>query len=188
MGALMRESGLTPAPVARDSRQQRFTVQLASACEGSKLKVVHNHPTSGAPICRVITEEHERGQEAETMRWPNPDNALAVKTVILSEDTVAKKEAIRWARETEAKVGAGFWMGWTDRSRSDDGKVAAAAVSKHGDRWKAFRSHLGTGRMEVYDEELWAIGLALRDSVRKKDTQQRKGVTKCKGIRLCMAA
>jgi len=139
---------------------------------------VHDHPTSGAPVCRVITKEHERGREAETMRWPNPEEEPAVKTVILSEDTAAKKEAIRWAREREAKVGAGVWMWWRDGSRSDDGRVGAAAVCKHGDRWKAFRSHLGTGRMEVYDAELWAIGLALRESVRKRDTLQTHGVTK----------
>jgi hypothetical protein len=64
-------------------------------------------------------------------------------------------------KEREAKLGAGVWMWWTDWSRSDDGRVGAAAVWKHGDHWKAFRSHLGSGGMEVYDAELWAIGLAL---------------------------
>jgi len=123
MGALMRESGLTPAPVALDARQQRFTARLASACEGSKQKAVHDHPTSGAPICRVLTKEHERGREAETMRWPNPDQEPAGKTVILSEDTVQKKEAIRWVRESEAKVGEGVWMWCTDGSGSDDGRL-----------------------------------------------------------------
>jgi len=34
MGALMRESGLTPASVTLDARQQRFTTRLASASEG----------------------------------------------------------------------------------------------------------------------------------------------------------
>jgi len=178
MGALMRESGLTPAPVALDTRQQQFTARLASACEGSKLKAVHNHPTSGAPICREITKVHERGREVEIMRWPYTDKVPAVKTVILSEDTAAKREAIRWAREREAEVGAGVWMWWTDGSRSDDGRVGAAAVCKHGDRLKAFRSHLGTGRMEVYDAERCAIGLALWESVRKRDTLQTHGVTK----------
>jgi len=95
MGALVRESGLTPAPVALTARQERFTARLASACEGSNLKAVHDHPTSGAPICRVITMEHERGLEAKTMRWPNPDKELAVKMVIMSEDTAAQHEAIR---------------------------------------------------------------------------------------------
>ena len=114
MGALMRESGLTPTPVALNTRQQQFTARLASACEGSKLTAVYDHPTSGTPICRVITKEHERGWEAETMHWPNPDKEPAVKTVILSEDTAAKREVIRWARESEAKVGAGVWMWWTD--------------------------------------------------------------------------
>jgi len=32
--------------------------------------------------------------------------------------------------------------------------------------------------MEVYDAELWAIGLALRESVRKRDTMQTHGVMK----------
>ena len=131
MGAVMRESGLTTAPVALDSRQQRFTARITSACQGSKLKAVHEHQTSGAPIWRGITKEHERGREAGTMRWPNPDETLAVKPVILSEDTAAKREAIRWARDTEAKVGAGVWMWWTDGSRSDDSRVGAAAVWKH---------------------------------------------------------
>jgi ribonuclease HI len=65
-----------------------------------------------------------------------------------------------------------------DGSRSDYSRVGAAAVCKHGDRSKAFRSHLRTGPMEVYDAELWAIRLALRESVRKRDRLQTHGVTK----------
>jgi len=110
----MGESGLTPVRVALDGKQQRFTARLASACEGSKLKAVHHHPTSGAPICRVITKQHEQGWEVETMHWPNPDEEPAIMMVILSEDTAAKREAICWAREREAKVAAGVWMWWTD--------------------------------------------------------------------------
>jgi len=111
----MTESGLTPTPVALDARQQKFTAKLTCACKGSKPKAVHNHPTSVAQICRVITKEHERGREAETMRWPDPDEEPAVKTVILSEDTAAKREAIRWAREIEANVGPGVWMWSMDK-------------------------------------------------------------------------
>jgi len=40
------------------------------------------------------------------------------------------------------------------------------------------RSHLGTGRMEVYDAEMWAIRLTLREAVKKRDTLQTHGVTK----------
>jgi len=112
------------------------------------------------------------------MCWPNPDEEPAVKTVILSEDTVAQREALCWAREREAKVGAGVWMWWTDGSRSDDGRIGPATVCKHGDCWHAFRSHLGTRQMEVYNAELWAIRLALRESVRERDTPQVHGVTK----------
>jgi len=39
-GALRRESGLTPAPVVLDSRQQRFAARLADTCS-SKLKELH---------------------------------------------------------------------------------------------------------------------------------------------------
>jgi len=147
--------------------------RLASACEGSKLQETYNHPRSGAPICRVIKKEHERGQEGETMLWPHPDEELAVKTVILSDDMAANREAKCWAREREAKVGAGVCMWWTDGSRSDDGRVEAGAVCKHRDSWRAFCSNLGTGRMEVYDAALWAIGHELWESVMKQ-TQCRK--------------
>jgi len=188
LGAPMRESGLTPAAVALDASPQQFTARLASACEGSKLNALHAHPTSGAPICRIITKEHERGQEAETMRWPNHDKEPAVKMVILSEDTAAKREAIRWARGREAKVGAGVWMWWTDGLRSDDGRVAAAAVCKPGDRWKTFRRYLGTGRMEVYDAELWVIGHGPRESVRMRDKLQTHGVTKVAVVSHAQAA
>jgi len=136
MGAHMRASELTPVPVALDGRQQQFTVRLTSPYEGSKLKTILNHLTSGATMCRVITKEHVRGREAETMCCPNPYEVPAVNTVILSEDTAAKRKANRCAREKEGKLGAGVWMWWTDGSQSDEGRVGAATVCKHKDRWK----------------------------------------------------
>jgi hypothetical protein len=90
--------------------QQRFTARLANACEGTKLKEMYDYPAPGAPICRVIKNKQERGREAETKRWPSPDEEPAVRTVILRDDGAAKREAIRWAREKEARVGAWLWM------------------------------------------------------------------------------
>jgi hypothetical protein len=49
------------------------------------------------------------------VRWPNPDEEPAGKTVILSEETVAQTEAILSVREREAKADAGGWMRWTVR-------------------------------------------------------------------------
>jgi hypothetical protein len=92
-GALMRDSGLTPAPVALNTRQQHFAVRLADLCEGSKLKELHDYPTSGTPICRVVKKEHKRGQIAETMRWLGPGEEPAVKTIILDDDVVAERAA-----------------------------------------------------------------------------------------------
>jgi hypothetical protein len=58
-------------------------------------------------------------------------------------------------------------MRWTDGLCSGDGQVGAAAVSKYRDEWRSRHSCLGTKRMEVFDAELWAIGLALDVMVKK---------------------
>jgi len=56
MGVIMRDSRITPVPVALDASQRPLTARLASACEGSKKMAAHDHHTSGTPICRVITK------------------------------------------------------------------------------------------------------------------------------------
>jgi len=127
------------------------------------LKELYDYPTSGAPEYRVI----KRGQLTDIIYGPEAEEQPAVKTVILGDDIAAKREATWWVREKEAKVGAGVWMWWTDGFRTHDGKVAAAVVCKHRDGWKSLCSHLGTGRMEVYNAELWAIELSLRELVKK---------------------
>jgi len=110
------------------------------------------------------------------MVWPAPCEESVVRTIKLDEATAAKTTAQSWAREKEAKIGAGVWMWWTDGSRSDDGRVGAAAVCKHGNQWRSCRTFLGTERMEVFDAELWAIGLALGQTIKKRETLQRHGV------------
>jgi len=171
----MRESGLTPAPVILDSRQQRFAARIENACS-SKLKELHKNPSSGAPIGRAVRKEHEHGRTTDGMNWPAPGEEPAVRTTILDDTTAAKSAAQRWAREKEAKVTEGVWMWWTDGSRSDDGRVGAAAVCKHGNEWRSRRSFLRTGRMEVFDAELWATGLALDVAIEKRETLQKHGV------------
>jgi len=84
-------------------------------------------PSSGTLMCRVVETEHKHGRTTEGMSWPAPGEEPAVKTIILDDKSIAKCAAQRWAREKEAKVGAGIWMWWTDGSRSDDGRVGAPA-------------------------------------------------------------
>jgi len=151
-GALMRESGLTPAPVILDSRQQRFAARLANTCS-SKPKELHQNPSSGAPICKLVRKEHEHGRTTEGMNWPAPGKESVIRTTILDDTTLRKSAAHRWAREKEANIGAGVWMRWTGGLHSDDGREEAAAVCKHGNQWRSRRSFLGTGRMEVFDTE-----------------------------------
>ena len=91
-GALMRESGLTPAPVVLDSRQQRFAARLRDACSG-KLAELHQNPSSGAPICRVVKEEHEHGQTTKGMMWPALGEGSVVRTIIQDGTTAAKRTA-----------------------------------------------------------------------------------------------
>jgi len=162
----MRESGLTLVPVTLDSRQQRFAARLEHACS-SKLKELHSNRSSGTPICRVVRKEHEHGRTTEGINWPALGEEPAVRTTIHDHTAAAKSAAQRWARENKAKTRAGVWMWWTDGSRSDDGRVGAAVVCKHGNEWRSRCSFLGTGRLEVFDAELWAIGLALDVPINK---------------------
>jgi hypothetical protein len=60
----------------------------------------------------------------------------------------------------------------------DDGTVGAATVCNPKDGWRAFCSHINTGRMEVYDAALRDIGLALGQSQQERGTLQTPGVTK----------
>jgi hypothetical protein len=41
----------------------------------------------------------------------------------------------------------------------------------------SFRSHLSTGRIQVYEVELWAIGVTHQLSVKKRDVLYAYGVT-----------
>jgi len=108
--------------------------------------------------------------------WPAPGEKSMVRTIILDDTTAAKRTAQHWAREKEAKIGAGVWMWWTDGLRSDNGRVGAVAVCKHGNQWSSRRSFLGTGCMEVFDAELWAIRLALGETMEERESLQRHGV------------
>jgi len=101
---------------------------------------------------------------------------MVVRTIVLDDATATNRTEQRRAREKQAQIGAGVWMWWTDGSRSDDGQVGAEAVCKHGHQWRSRRSFLGTGRMEVSDAKQWAIGLALDETIEKRESLQRRGV------------
>ena len=63
-----------------------------------------------------------------------------------------------------------------DRSRTDNGSVGAAAVCSSRQGWTLFRSYLCTGRMEVFDDQLLSIGVALRTSASKAEALRAHGV------------
>jgi hypothetical protein len=174
-GALMTESGLTPAAVISDSRQQRFAARLANP-SSSNLEELQEDPWSSTPISRVVETEHSHRRSTEALSLLPLGEEPVVKSIILDDKWTAKRAAQRWVRETAAKVRAGVWMWWTDRSRSDDGRVGASAVCKHGTEWRTSHRYLGTGRMEVLDAELWAIGIALGETVKRRESLLEHGV------------
>jgi len=69
--AFKQTFGVVPAGV-REDRIPRFVAWLADTSEGSKLNELHDYPTSGAPIFRVLKKQHERSRTAESMGWPDP--------------------------------------------------------------------------------------------------------------------
>jgi len=170
----MCDSGFTPGTVLLDFRQQPFAVRLENACS-SKLKELHQNPTSCAPICRVVRKEHKHGRTTDGMNWPAAGEKSVLRTTIL-DTTAAKIAAQHWAREKEAKIRAGVRMWWTDGSRWEDGQVGAAAVCKHGNEWRSHHSLLGTRRMEVFEAVLCLLGLALNVASEKRETLQEHGV------------
>jgi len=111
----MRDAGHTPMRVILDSRQQRFTARLANAFS-NKLMELHQNPASSAPICREVKNDHEHGRPTEGMNRLATGEESGVRTIILDDNTAAKRAAQRWAREKEAKVGAGVCVWWTDGS------------------------------------------------------------------------
>jgi hypothetical protein len=158
-------------PVTLDSGQQRFAARLEHTCS-SKLKELHSNPSISALICRVVRKYHEHSRTTEGMNWPAPGEEAAVRTTILDNTAAAKSAVQRWAAEKEAKIGAGVWLLWTVGSCSGDGHVGAAADCQRGNERRSPRILLGTGHMEVFDTELWAIGLALDVAIEKRDTLQ----------------
>jgi hypothetical protein len=149
---------------------------------------LHKKPSSGAPICRGARKNHVHVRPTEGLNWPAPGEEPVVRTTMLVDTNAAKCAGQRWAREKEAQVGAGVWMWWTEGSRSDDGPVGAAASCKHGNEWRSHHSFLGTGRMEVFDAELWAIALAPDVAIKKRETLQKHGVKPVAGFSDSQAA
>jgi len=45
-------------------------------------------------------------------------------------------------------------------------------VCNHGNQWRIRRSYVGTGRMDVFNAELWAIGLAFGETVKSRERLQ----------------
>jgi len=95
-GTPMWQSGLTPAAEIIDARQQRFAARLTNACSG-KLKEIHHFPSSRAPICKVMRQQHEHGRTTEGMNWPPLGEKSVVRTTILDDTTTAKSAAQNWA-------------------------------------------------------------------------------------------
>ena len=163
--------------MALDARQQIFVARLANACKGSKSQELFEYPAPGEPVGRVAAMEHACCRRAETMRWADPGEKTAVKTTILEDDTEAKRAADLWAKEKAGESGSGTWSWWTDGSRTDDARVGDSAMGLNRDGGTVFRSYPGTGRMEVFHAELWAIGVALWMSVANAEALQAHGVT-----------
>jgi len=169
--AQMRDSGLTPTAVLFEPRQQHSAARLANACS-NKLRELHQNPSSGTPVCRAVMKELKHGQMTEGMSLLAPGKESVVRTVILDDATAANRAAQLWAREQEAKLGAGVWIWWTGGSRSDDGRVKAAAICKHREEWRSRCTYLGTGQTEVCDGTMLAIRLGLEVTMEMRETPQ----------------
>ena len=84
-------------------RTKTFTARLADTWS-KKLKELDLNPASGEPICRGVKKEHEHGLTTTGMNWLAPGEDPVVRTIILDDDTAAKRVTQCWAREKLANV------------------------------------------------------------------------------------
>jgi hypothetical protein len=63
------------------------------------LKELHRNPSTGAPICRVVKEEHDHIQITEHIMWEALGEESVVGTIILEDTNAAMRTAQHWARE-----------------------------------------------------------------------------------------
>jgi hypothetical protein len=105
----MLDSGLTPAALAFDARQQRFIARLANECEGSQSKECFYYPTPGALVARVAAIEHAHGRRADARYCPDLGENPVVKTTILEYNIAATRALELWENETESKLRSGTW-------------------------------------------------------------------------------
>ena len=110
------------------------------------------------------------------MNWPGPGEEPEVRTTILHDTAAVKSAAQHWASEKHAKIRAGVWMWWTDGLSSDNGQVGAAVVCNHRNECRSCHSFVNARCMEVFDAELWGIGLAVGVAIEKGETLQIPGV------------
>jgi len=111
------------------------------------------------------------------MNWVALSKKSPVRTNILEDTSAGKSTRQRWAREKEATIGAGVCKWWTDGLCSDDGRVGATVVCKHGNEWRFRCSFLGTCRVKVIDAELWAIVLGLDVAIDMRESLQTHGLS-----------
>ena len=124
-------------------RADSARVDWSNAVQASSVQV----PKNGGLV-------RSRSKNFSDWTWTRLDGSSPDWSIAGLVESLAKSAAQRWAREKEAKIGAGVWMRWTDGSRSDDGQVGATAVCKQGNEWRSRRIVLGTRHIEVFDPEL----------------------------------
>jgi len=151
LGALMRESNLTPAAALLNHRQAQYTHRLLARPpgHGGPEEILGKH---GTPLANRLLQSTglEKEEEHEKMAMPM---ASKTKATIVIE---SKEEAAAIAKGWQDKLNTV----WTDGSRLEDGRVGAAvawekAAPGEGEReeWTGMNWHLGSNK-EVFDDAI----------------------------------
>ncbi|KAI5785453.1 hypothetical protein FPQ18DRAFT_309375 [Pyronema domesticum] len=161
LGALLAESGLTPAVPLLDHRQSRYTQRILRQPE----------ETRGAKEVLLATQNSALSQQIKKMSHLNGDR---MEKTYLETGKAFMGEIMPHTNESEAMQFAEEWTdredtAWTDESRLDDGRVGCSIVwqeETEGNGWMGQTIHLGTNK-EVYDAERFAIEQAMRRFIQR---------------------
>ena len=165
VGIVTAESALPPARALLDHRQASFALRLLARpvnSDGQEEILSHRNSELTARIRRRCGLR--RGESAEVQRWEEFKEIRAEVHVERKED--ALKRAKEWTEEREEDTV------WTDGSRLENKRVGAAIAFKREGDWRTRGVYLGNNK-EVFDAELFAIGLAMEELNDRRESGRR---------------
>ena len=191
---LSAEAGIAPARVTLTRRQQRFSARLANLPRSNPARSVLPvtfRDGDGDAQPEELPDDDISWSDSRTKGKENLGQYLArsLSTTATVDPAVGIEPIedilpttfpgvvvidppLQALEQAKMPLVRGVW--WVDRSKIDDGRVGAAAVSLDptSAKWQILKNAIGTNQ-EVFDAELWGVNLALNEALKNRASRNR---------------